>query len=345
MVGFLEGLKLTLRTARRRPVTAQYPEPEKRLPVQDRFMGFPALTWDYEVVEPYCTGCMVCVRNCPTQCMSAEMTDNPKAAEGTSSRRKIIDWFEINLGRCILCGICVDVCNFDAIEMSHEHELSKYERDGNRADLGRLLELGKEYQAEVNWKPTQPEKNSGVPKQRTERPAAADAGGKPSSEMTKEERLAAARARAAAKKQTQASGDAISETSPDATAKAKSDMTPEERLAGARARAAAKRQPQASEDAVAETPPDATTKAKSDMTPEERVAAARARAAAKKQTQASEDAISEAPPDATAKAKSDMTPEERVAAARARAAAKMQAQASGEDINDAEESSTEGVIE
>ena len=291
MVGFLEGLKLTLRTARRRPVTAQYPEPEKRQPVQDRFMGFPALTWDYEVVEPYCTGCMVCVRDCPTQCMSAEMKDNPKAAEGTSSRRKIIDWFEINLGRCILCGICVDVCNFDAIEMSHEHELSKYERDGNRADLDRLLELGREYQTEVDWKPTQPEKNSGVPKQGAKRLAAAksavtDAEAKPSGEMTKEERLAAARARVAAKKQAQASGDAVAQVPSDAAAKAKSDMTPEERVAAARAKAAAKKQAQESDDTVAQAPSDAAAKAKSDMTPEERVAAARARAAANKQAEA-----------------------------------------------------------
>ena len=251
-----------MRTARRRPITAQYPEPEKRQPVQDRFMGFPALTWDYKIVEPYCTGCMVCIRECPTQCMSAEMMDNPKAAEGTSSRRKIIDKFEINLGRCILCGICVDVCNFDAIEMSHEHELSKYERDGNRADLDRLLELGREYQSEVDWKPKQPEKNSGVPKQRAERPAAAqstvtDTEGKPSSEMTQEERLAAARARAAAKKQTQASGDAVAEAPTDATAKANADMTPEERVAAARARAAAKKQAQESSelDAGAEENP------------------------------------------------------------------------------------------
>ncbi len=299
MVGFLEGLKLTLRTARRRPVTAQYPEPEKRQPVQDRFMGFPALTWDYEVGEPYCTGCMVCVRDCPTQCMSAEMMDNPKAAEGTSSRRKIIDQFEINLGRCILCGICVDVCNFDAIEMSHEHELSKYERNGNRADLDRLLELGREYQTEVNWKPTQPEKNSGLPKKRAERPAAArsavtDTEGKPPSEMTKEERVAAARARAAAKKQAQASAGGATEAPPDATAMAKGDMSPEERVAAARARAAAKKQAQASGDDVAEAPPEATAKAKSDMTPEERVAAARARAAAKKQAQASSEFDSKA---------------------------------------------------
>ena len=133
MSGLLKGLAVTLKTMRRSPVTGQYPDPNKRLPVQERFMGFPALLWDYTADEPYCTGCMVCVRECPTQCMSATMKDNSLHPEGKSRRRKIIDEFEINLNRCILCRICVDVCNFDAIEMSHEHEQSRYVRDGSRA--------------------------------------------------------------------------------------------------------------------------------------------------------------------------------------------------------------------
>jgi NADH-quinone oxidoreductase subunit I len=291
MIGFLEGLKVTLKTAGRKPVTAQYPEPQKRLAVQDRYMGFPALLWDSDVPEPYCTGCMVCIRNCPTQCMSAQMTDNPKHAEGTSRRRKIISEFEINLGRCILCGICVDVCNFDAIEMSHEHELSKYERNGNRADLPKLLEMGQEYQTKTGWKPTQPEKNSGVPLKSDAAPAAQAA---PAAPMSKEDRLAAARARAAAKRQGQEAG---------AVAPAAA-MTKEERLAAARARAAAKRQGQEAGSAA----PAA------EMSKEERLAAARARAAAKRQ-----EAGSAAPA-------AEMSKEERLAAARARAAAKRQGQ-------------------
>ena len=173
MIGFLEGLVVTVKTALRRPVTAQYPDPDKRMDIADRYMGFPALTWDYDVGEPYCTGCMVCVRNCPTQCMSAEMKDNPQQADGKSRRRKIIATFEINLGRCILCAICVDVCNFDAIEMSREHERGKYQRDGNRVDLPQLLETGMQFQAESGWKPRQPQKNSGVPVKREPKPRAA----------------------------------------------------------------------------------------------------------------------------------------------------------------------------
>ena len=150
MLGNLKGLTVTLRALLRKPVTAQYPR--EHLPVAPRFMGFPVLMWDEGVGEPFCTGCMVCVRNCPTQCMRAVMMDNPLHAEGRSTRRKIVESFEINYGRCILCGICVSVCNFDAIEMSHEHELSKYGRNDNRMDLERLLEMGRKYQRESGWR-------------------------------------------------------------------------------------------------------------------------------------------------------------------------------------------------
>ena len=154
MLNSLKGLMLTLNSTMkgmRRPVTQEYPKVPT--PVKNRFMGFPALTWDDNVPEPFCTGCMVCIRNCPTQCMSASMKDNPLNEEGKSSRRKIVDYFEINLNRCILCGICVEVCNFDAIVMSHEHEMSTYSRNGDRVDLPELLQIGKKYQVDTAWIP------------------------------------------------------------------------------------------------------------------------------------------------------------------------------------------------
>ena len=154
MLNSLKGLMLTLAstfTGLRKPVTRQYPTVPT--PVQPRFMGFPALTWDQDVEEPFCTACMVCIRHCPTQCMSASMKDNPLQEEGKSSRRKIVDYFEINLNRCILCGICVEVCNFDAIVMSHEHEMSTYQRNGDRVDLPALLQIGRKYQDKTNWVP------------------------------------------------------------------------------------------------------------------------------------------------------------------------------------------------
>lgn len=151
MFSGIKGLIVTLKTSLRKPITAQYPK--VHAPIHERYMGFPALTWDFDISEPYCVGCMVCIRNCPTQCMTATMGDNPLYAEEKSPRRKIVESFEINLGRCILCNICVEVCNFDAIEMSYEHELSTYERNGRRVDLSALLEMGKKYQKESSWTP------------------------------------------------------------------------------------------------------------------------------------------------------------------------------------------------
>ena len=346
MPKFLEGLVVTLKTALRKPVTAEYPDPEKRIQPSERYMGFPALLWDNDVAEPYCTGCMVCIRNCPTQCMTAKMQDNPKFESGESRRRKIIEDFEINLGRCILCAICVDVCNFDAIEMSHEHELSKYERDGNRADLPKLLELGKEFQAETSWQPTNPEKNSGVPKTNARPAATAAANAQPVEilinvgGMTKEERLAAARARAQAKRQ--GATAEIGAAPPDT----KTNMTKEERLAAARARAQAKRDSADTSPADAKPKPvlsdsligsgldSVATKSEAEgaeMTKEERVAAARARAKAKREssTQDSNDAGQTAVQTDNVNTDlnnptGEMTKEERVAAARARAKAKRQ---------------------
>ena len=49
VVGFIGGLLVTIKTTFRKPVTAEYPVQEKRLPLADKYMGFPALTWDFEV--------------------------------------------------------------------------------------------------------------------------------------------------------------------------------------------------------------------------------------------------------------------------------------------------------
>jgi NADH-quinone oxidoreductase subunit F len=55
----------------------------------------------FEVIPDKCTGCTLCAKVCPT-----------KAARG--ERKKVHD---IDQGACIRCGLCVDACGFDAIEV------------------------------------------------------------------------------------------------------------------------------------------------------------------------------------------------------------------------------------
>ncbi|MCX6021041.1 MAG: 4Fe-4S dicluster domain-containing protein [Chloroflexi bacterium] len=127
MLGVLKGLALTWKTTWRKPVTLQYPD--ERLPVQPRFWGFPGLLWDDATEEPFCTGCQVCMRYCPTSAIRVTMRDNPRAKDGQSKRRKMVEDFHLNLSRCIACNICVEVCNFDAIEMTWQHEQAGYAPD------------------------------------------------------------------------------------------------------------------------------------------------------------------------------------------------------------------------
>jgi NADH-quinone oxidoreductase subunit I len=144
MIGVLRSLGATMSTMLRKPVTIEYPTTHRKVPERDR--AFPILLWDFDVAEPFCTGCHACERACPVECMTVTMKDNPKHAEGASKRRKILDEFFIDYARCMRCNICVEVCNFDAIAMNNTwtgHELSVVDRRDLVMDREQLLALSK----------------------------------------------------------------------------------------------------------------------------------------------------------------------------------------------------------
>ena len=140
MLGLLKSVKTAATAALRKPVTVQYPTEKKELPHRSR--GLPVLLWDFDVTEPFCTGCQVCARYCPVSCMTVTMKDNPLYAEGKSKRRKIVERFYIDYARCMRCDICVEVCNFEAIVMNNTWtgiELAKFDRQDLVMDKEALL--------------------------------------------------------------------------------------------------------------------------------------------------------------------------------------------------------------
>lgn len=128
--GMIKGLGVTFgtmwRTITQGAVTVQYPHVKEQPPTRAR--GVIALK------EDNCTVCMLCVRSCPDWCIYIEGYKDkaPPRREGGKPRSvQMLDRFDIDYSLCMYCGICVEVCPFDALFWSPEYEYS----ETNIADL------------------------------------------------------------------------------------------------------------------------------------------------------------------------------------------------------------------
>ena len=80
------------------------------------------------LIEPACTSCMICARECPSWCINIgshreSVEDLPPGARDRT--RNVLDRFAIDWSLCMYCGICVEVCPFDALFWSPEYEYSE----------------------------------------------------------------------------------------------------------------------------------------------------------------------------------------------------------------------------
>jgi NADH-quinone oxidoreductase subunit I len=74
---------------------------------------------------------MLCARECPDWCIYIEGHKEMLAPPATSRaatgprKRNTLDRFDIDYALCMYCGICVEVCPFDALFWSPEYEYSE----------------------------------------------------------------------------------------------------------------------------------------------------------------------------------------------------------------------------
>ncbi len=112
--GILNGMRITLRNMLRGPITLQYPHEKLELPERARW----AVQMKREDDGSHrCTACLACEKACPDFIIDISVTTG-------EDRSKHIDRWRYEIGACMMCGLCVEACPFDALEMGHDYELA-----------------------------------------------------------------------------------------------------------------------------------------------------------------------------------------------------------------------------
>jgi len=128
--GLIDGLVVTAKNfvgsyfdgnRKDRLFTYQYPEERMKLPENSR--TFPFLVYDGTPDQLRCTACKICETECPPQCIYIVME---RDANGKPLQRPRV--FDIDISVCMQCGICAEVCPFNAIKMDCDFERSKHGR-------------------------------------------------------------------------------------------------------------------------------------------------------------------------------------------------------------------------
>ena len=100
--------------------------------------------------ESKCTVCMVCVRECPDWCIDIDAHVETLPADEDNRRPRsvnVLDRFAVDYALCMYCGICVEVCPFDALHWSPVADYAEPARAGLVHERERLAQ----------WEATAPE--------------------------------------------------------------------------------------------------------------------------------------------------------------------------------------------
>ena len=128
-LGILNGFLVTMKNFVRKPVTVQYPE--QRIAQHPRFRG-EEFVW----YEERCTGCASCAKYCPLGII--KIVTHPSGTSMAEGDSYAIDVFDIDIARCMFCGLCVEACPYDALFMGSGFEEAQYRRSDLVIPVDRL---------------------------------------------------------------------------------------------------------------------------------------------------------------------------------------------------------------
>jgi NADH-quinone oxidoreductase subunit I len=118
--GLVKGLAVTMKNFFKSPTTIQYPE--ERVRQHPRFRGE-----EFAWYEERCTGCASCAKYCPLGII--RIVTKPSKTAIQEGDKYDIEVFDIDIGRCMFCGLCVEACPYDALFMGSGFEEGAFRRD------------------------------------------------------------------------------------------------------------------------------------------------------------------------------------------------------------------------
>ena len=174
-----KGMGVTLRHFRKEPpITVQYPRERLELPPSYRGMHI--------LEQEKCIDCHLCAKACPVDCIEIEAVHHGR----------VLEWkkFTIDYKKCIFCEFCIPPCPVDCIHMTSEYEMATTSPDHMVEDL--LTWTGLRPQDQQRLEEAEAKKAGGDAAPATQQAAAA----KPEGELSMADKVAAIKAKLAAKK-------------------------------------------------------------------------------------------------------------------------------------------------
>jgi len=138
------GLFTTAKYLPKRAVTLQYPDQRWTMPERSR--GVVVLLSDPETGELNCNACLVCMKQCPVNAIFVEQAKDPETGTRYPAQ------FRIDNTLCCFCGICEEVCNFDAIKLTGKYEFAVFDKAELIYDKNKLQEIGRDVKYESKKK-------------------------------------------------------------------------------------------------------------------------------------------------------------------------------------------------